>query len=172
MVVNRSLDSQISLLNSTMALVCASGLGSRHPAAPENIVRDEKAAASHPWQRQAKDARVVDLIDVVEDDVVLLLLFGKNLERIADANRHALAYSGPIEVAASLFGVLRISVRVDDASTVPHRARPPDGGIADGRTHFKNLLRAADGGKLIEHPADGRAHDLYIVLARFLFHLR
>src|SRR5208337_2302906 len=84
-------------------------------ALPENVIRNKKAAAPQPRKRQAKDAWIVGLIHVVEDDVVSFLLLRKNFERVADTNRDALADAGTIEVAARLLGVLVIAVGVDDA---------------------------------------------------------
>src|ERR1019366_10376042 len=91
--------------------------------------------------------------------------------RVAHANRDALADAGTIEVAAGLFGAFGVAVGVDDASAFAHRARPPDGGIAYGRAHFEELLRAADGGQLIKHASDGGADDGHIVFAGVSFHL-
>src|SRR5208337_4411153 len=68
-------------------------------------------------------------------------------------------------------GALRIAVGIDDASTLTHRARPPDRGIADGRTHLEDRLRAADNSELIKHACYGGSDDGDVVLARLIFHL-
>jgi len=52
-------------------------------AVPENVVGNEEASAFQTRERQTNHARVVGLIDVVEDDVVLFLFFRKNFEGIA-----------------------------------------------------------------------------------------
>ena len=67
-----------------MALVGASvGILFRDAAAPQNVVGDEQAALAQARRDQAQHARIVVFVDIVEDDVELLLLFGKKFQRVA-----------------------------------------------------------------------------------------
>src|SRR5260370_6656001 len=98
------------------------GIGLGDPAAPENVIRDKKATALQSRKRQTKDAWVVGLIDVVEDDVVLFLLLRKKFKRVAHANRDALADPRSIEVAAGFIFAPFVAIPINNPSPLAHRA--------------------------------------------------
>ena len=62
----------VELENGTCTFI---GIRFRHLAAPQDVVRYEQAATLQMGERDAKYARVIGFVDVIEDDVVGLLLF-------------------------------------------------------------------------------------------------
>ena len=112
------------MLKSRIALVWLVGsLLRRHPAAPQDIVRDKQAALANARGYQPEDTRIIFFVDVVEDDVELLLLLREQFQRVTGEDFYFFADPGPLEVLARLLGILWIAIGVENLAV--GRQAPP-----------------------------------------------
>src|SRR5581483_3086993 len=141
-------------------------------AAPENIIGDEQAAAAQARHGHTEYAGIVFLVHVVENNVHFRFLFGKQFECVAHQDLHAVADPGAVEIATGLLGIAGIAVGVEDATSFAQGARPPDGGITDGRAHLEHSTSLANPGDLVEEAADSRTYNGYVPLCGLGLHFR
>src|SRR5580658_32987 len=123
--------------------------------APQNVIRNKQPALAQTRQSESEHARIVFLVNVVENDVELLLVFGKKLQSITGRQIDSRYDSRLLEISAGFLGILSIAVGVEHQPASAHRSCPPDSRVSNGGAHLENCFRANHECQLMQNAADG-----------------
>src|SRR5207249_11549968 len=96
---------------------------------PQSVVCYSQPAYAQPENGDAKDTRIIFLIDIVENNVELLHFFRQQFERVSGFQRDAVADLGPLKILPSTRGVIRVAVGVNYLAALGDGASPPDGRV-------------------------------------------
>src|SRR2546428_14141854 len=91
---------------------------------------------------------------------------------MADEYFDPVAHTGSLRIILRLCGVRLAPIRVIHLAAGLDGASPPDRGIPDRGSHFKNASGIHKPGTLIQKPAHGRPNNGHVVLLRNALHLR